>query len=112
MRKATENIRDILAFNIKSLRKKRMLSQDELAQLSGLHRTYIGSVERGERNVTLSSLEALSAALEVSVTELLSKELSARERRYRILFRHKGTTFCDNADSKRHNLPRISEREN
>ncbi len=74
MRKATENIRDILAFNIKSLRKKRMLSQDELAQLSGLHRTYIGSVERGERNVTLSSLEALSAALEVSVTELLSKE--------------------------------------
>ena len=41
--------------------------------MCGLHRTYVGSVERGERNVTLSTLEAFSAVLEVSVSELLAE---------------------------------------
>jgi len=45
-----------------------------LAEKCGLHRTYIGSVERCERNVTLSTLEVLASALGVSVPELLSKK--------------------------------------
>ncbi len=41
--------------------------------MCGLHRTYVGSVERGERNVTLSTLEAFSVVLGVRVADLLSK---------------------------------------
>lgn len=63
----------MLAENVRGYRHARKLSQEELAELCGLHRTYIGSVERGERNVTLSTLETLADALEVSVIELLSK---------------------------------------
>lgn len=48
------------------------ISQEELATLCGLHRTYIGSVERGERNVTLSTLEVLASTLGVSVPDLLT----------------------------------------
>lgn len=49
------------------------LSQDELGHLSGLHRTYIGSVERGERNVTLASLVRISRALQLEPHELLKR---------------------------------------
>lgn len=63
----------ILSENLRRLRKDRGLSQEELADRCGLHRTYIGSVERGERNVTLASLEAIAKSLGVSVLWLLSK---------------------------------------
>lgn len=49
------------------------ISQEQLAEMCGLHRTYVGSVERGERNVTLSTLEAFAVVLGVSVADLLSK---------------------------------------
>ena len=49
------------------------LSQDELGHLAGLHRTYIGSVERGERNVTLVSLIAICGALQMQPHELLRR---------------------------------------
>lgn len=74
LRKASTELTQTLADNIRSFRKTRGLSQEELASACELHRTYIGSVERGERNVTLSSLELLSAALGVSVPELLTKK--------------------------------------
>ena len=64
---------DILADNLRVYRKSKHLSQEELADMCDLHRTYVGSVERGERNVTLSSLETLASALGVSVPELLTK---------------------------------------
>lgn len=79
MRAASQNIRAILAENLRNLRHSRNLSQDELAVISGLHRTYIGSVERCERNVTLSTLEMLASALGVSVPELLSKKSAHRK---------------------------------
>lgn len=63
-----------LAENIRRLRHERGLSQEELADVCGLHRTYVGSVERGERNVTLSSLETIAKALGVSVVDLLTPE--------------------------------------
>jgi len=61
-----------LANNVRLLRKSKKISQEKLADLCGIHRTYIGSVERCERNVTLSTLELLANALGVSVTQLLT----------------------------------------
>lgn len=72
LRKPGKRLTKLLSANLRSLRKARGLSQEQLAERSGLHRTYIGSVERGERNVTLSSLEALGKALGVSVPDLLT----------------------------------------
>ncbi|MDZ4255868.1 MAG: helix-turn-helix transcriptional regulator [Sulfuritalea sp.] len=72
-RTPSNSLRAALAENIKTFRSEKGLSQEELASLCGLHRTYIGSVERQERNVTLSTLEVLSGALEVSIQELLTK---------------------------------------
>lgn len=72
MRKPSEEITRTLSKNIKELRRGLGWSQEELADRSGLHRTYIGAVERGERNVSLSSLELIAAALSVDVPRLLS----------------------------------------
>jgi len=77
-RNPSDSLRATLAENIKAFRSEKGLSQEELAELCGLHRTYIGSVERQERNVTLSTLEVLSAALGISVPELLTKQKSKR----------------------------------
>ena len=63
---------ETLAANVRSFRKEQHLSQEALADLSSLHRTYIGSVERLERNVTLATLELIANALGVSVPELLT----------------------------------------
>ena len=73
LRKPSKIITQILAENIRAFRKERNISQEELAEICKLHRTYGGSVERGERNVTLSTLEAFSSALGVSVAQLLTK---------------------------------------
>ena len=66
------SMRAILAENVRAFRKYHGISQEELADRCELHRTYIGSVEREERNVSLSTLEVLSQALGVSVAELLT----------------------------------------
>ena len=58
---------------IKDLRKKKGLSQEKLAHKAGFHRTYIGMVERAERNITLVNIEKLANALEVSISKLTSK---------------------------------------
>ena len=63
----------ILAENIRACRQRKNISQEKLAEICKLHRTYVGSVERGERNVTLSTLEAFSTALGISVLELLTE---------------------------------------
>ncbi len=57
--------------NIKKIRKKENLSQEELAFKAGLHRTYIGSVERGERNITILNLIKISESLRADLTLLL-----------------------------------------
>ena len=72
LRTPSQSLIGTLAENIRRLRRDRNLSQEELADICGLHRTYVGSVERGERNVTLSSLELLAKALRVSVVDLLT----------------------------------------
>lgn len=78
VRNQSDSLRATLAENIKAFRGTQGLSQEGLAELCGLHRTYIGSVERQERNVTLSTLEVISAALGTSVPELLTRPRSKR----------------------------------
>ena len=73
-RKASSSLRETLASNIRAFRASKGLSQDELADHCGLHRTYIGSVERKERNVTLSTLEAIALALGPTVPVLLTEK--------------------------------------
>jgi transcriptional regulator with XRE-family HTH domain len=72
LRKPSEAIRKALAANVRAHRARLGFSQEDLAAAAGLHRTYVGAVERSERNVTLSSLEALASALGVTVPELLA----------------------------------------
>ncbi|HGM7289790.1 TPA: helix-turn-helix domain-containing protein [Serratia marcescens] len=68
------NIKEILSENVRSYRNINNLSQEQLAEICGLHRTYIGSVERKERNVTLSTLIILAKALNTSVPKLLTRQ--------------------------------------
>ncbi|GAB5403961.1 MAG: hypothetical protein Aurels2KO_21920 [Aureliella sp.] len=59
----------------KAIRRKREtagLSQEELAEECGLHRTYVGSVERGERNISLLNIVAIANALDLKASELLA----------------------------------------
>lgn len=60
------------ARNLRALREARGLSQEALADKAGLDRTYVSSCERGERNVTLATLERLVGALEVNAEALLA----------------------------------------
>lgn len=57
--------------NLRRYRQERGLSQEAFADLVGVHRTYMGGLERGERNLTLKSLERLAEQLGVGVRELL-----------------------------------------
>lgn len=68
---ASGGLQKTVADNVKSKRLRLGLSQEELAAICGYHRTYIGSIERAERNITLSTLDALAKALEISPHELV-----------------------------------------
>lgn len=57
--------------NLRAYRLAKGLSQEAFADQLGVHRTYMGGLERGERNLTLKSLERLAETLGVEVTELL-----------------------------------------
>lgn len=61
------NFGDIL----RQKRTERKLSQDELAELVGVHRTYIGMLERAEKNVTLLNIEKIAKAFNCTISELL-----------------------------------------
>jgi transcriptional regulator with XRE-family HTH domain len=65
---------------IRSYREAKSLSQDSLAAISGLNRAYLGSVERGERNISLQNICALADALDVPTSTLFEKveDLCAR----------------------------------
>ena len=58
--------------NVRTLRLQQGLSQEQLAFKASLHRTYIGMIERAERNITLVNIEKLANALNISISELLN----------------------------------------
>jgi transcriptional regulator with XRE-family HTH domain len=66
--------RRVFASRLRQIRQVKGLSQEELADRAGLHRTYVGSVERGERNISIDNIEVIAKALGVDIIELLKKE--------------------------------------
>jgi DNA-binding XRE family transcriptional regulator len=64
-----------LALNLRVQRRARKLTQEQFADLCGLHRTYIGAIERGERNITLSTLALIAHAIELEPAVLLKPAL-------------------------------------
>ena len=56
---------------LREIRQKKGISQEALGHLSGLHRTYVSGVERGERNISLLNIEKLAVALGVSMSDLM-----------------------------------------
>ena len=57
--------------NLRAYRQARGLSQETFADVLGVHRTYMGGIERGERNLTLKSLERIAGRIDVDPLELL-----------------------------------------
>ena len=80
LRKPSSFLTATLAANIRAHREANALSQEEFADMCGLHRTYVGSVERGERNVTLSTLEVFASVIGVSVPQLLTAKTPKHDR--------------------------------
>ncbi|MDL4841799.1 helix-turn-helix domain-containing protein [Aquibacillus rhizosphaerae] len=60
----------VIGERLRAFRKKQGLSQEELAHLASIHPTYIGQLERGEKNVTIDTLEKITKALHISLEEL------------------------------------------
>ena len=57
--------------NIRKYREAKSITQEELSKICGLHRNYIGSVEKGERNLSLKSLEKIALGLNAGISKLL-----------------------------------------
>ncbi len=69
----TKKILIIFGDRVRELRKYKNLSQEELSFKADLHRTYIGMIERAEKNITLINIEKIARALDVDIIELLKK---------------------------------------
>lgn len=65
------DIKEKFGIRLRTLRKEKGLSQEELALKSGLNRPYISAIEKGKRNVSLEVMEKLAGALEVGIGEIL-----------------------------------------
>jgi len=65
-------ITQIFGNRIKELRSVKGITQEDLAELSGLSRQYIGDVERGARNISLINIEKIAGAFDISLSELLN----------------------------------------
>jgi transcriptional regulator with XRE-family HTH domain len=67
------NILNIFGQRVRQLRKEKNLSQEELSFKADLHRTYIGMIERAEKNITLINIEKIAKALNVEIKELFNE---------------------------------------
>ena len=68
-----ENILEIFGRNVQRYRKEKEISQEKLAEIAGVHRTYVGMIERAEKNITLRNMEKIANALNVKIKDLLEK---------------------------------------
>ena len=67
----SENILVIFGNRVKELRKDKKMTQQQFADLSDLHKNYIGMIERGERNPSLINIQNIATAFEMSISELM-----------------------------------------
>lgn len=65
---------------VRYFRKRLKLSQEELANKAELHRTYVGAVERGERNISLLNILRLADTLQVTVKDLFNEEIESEDK--------------------------------
>ena len=70
----SKNILKKFGKRVKAERLKQNLSQEELAEKAGVHRTYIGMIERAEKNITLQNIEKIAKALCISLDKLMDLE--------------------------------------
>ena len=68
----TQQTLELIAKNLRQGRQRLGLSQEELAERAGLHRTYVGAVERAQKNLTIGSLERLADALGSTIVGMVS----------------------------------------
>jgi transcriptional regulator with XRE-family HTH domain len=68
---ADDDITQRIGLNITIIRERQGLTQENLAELAGLHRAYIGQIERGEKNIGLKNLEKIAKALKVNIKLLV-----------------------------------------
>ena len=69
---AKKKILIVFGEKVREIRKEKGLSQEELSFKADLHRTYIGMIERAEKNITLINIEKIAKALDVSLKELFN----------------------------------------
>jgi len=67
------NLKDVFSNNVRKFRHEQNLSQEDLAEIAEVHRTYIGSVERGERNVTINVMEKICNALNKPIADFFKE---------------------------------------
>jgi transcriptional regulator with XRE-family HTH domain len=72
-------IQQVFAYWVKRFRHKNKMSQEDLADKANLHRTYIGAVERCERNITLLNANKIAAALNIPLSNLLDETIPQEE---------------------------------
>lgn len=67
------DIKNIIGKRIRSYRTQLGYSQEKLAELSGCHPTYIGQIERGEKNATIESIDKIASSMNISLSKLFEK---------------------------------------
>lgn len=70
---AEGDLQRIVRANLRAYREERGLSQEAFAEVLGYHRTYVGGLERGERNLSLRALERIAASLALEAVDLVSE---------------------------------------
>lgn len=73
MNMENKQIQIMFGDNLKSIRTKKGISQEKMAELSDLHRTYISDIERGERNVSLVNIVKIAKGLDIEISELFKR---------------------------------------
>lgn len=78
-RRDRESLKELLATHVRLERSRRDWTQEDLAEAASLHRTQVGAIERGEKDIRLSTLEKLSVALSLAPDELLRPKLKQQD---------------------------------